>query len=184
MCANLIYLSILGFQILKVKLKVALAERMEERKILAREIINLSSFSSVSRSSRQWETLQNSTHEAGRKTGDQHGGDQTGQREEHQDRGVQGGEAWRPSVCPPSCCCSEPTLASGTTSERLRYPTFYRQPSSPTVRCPAGADTGVPATPEEAETGLAPGARQDDLRFHFGTLQPRHACYASPQRPQ
>ena len=41
MCANLIYLSILGFQILKVKLKVALAERMEERKILAREIINL-----------------------------------------------------------------------------------------------------------------------------------------------
>ena len=41
MCANLIYLSILGFQSLKVKLKVALAERMEERKILAREIINL-----------------------------------------------------------------------------------------------------------------------------------------------
>ena len=41
LCANLIYLSILGFQILKVKLKVALAERMEERKILAREIINL-----------------------------------------------------------------------------------------------------------------------------------------------
>ena len=25
--------------------------------------------------------------------------------------------------------------------------------------CPAGANTGVPATPEEAETGLAPGAR-------------------------